>query len=362
MMWGVAGENEIRECDAKRMVEALELARRGVGWCSPNPPVGAVVADEGGHVRGRGWHQRAGEAHAEVAAIQDAGGVGAVQGATLYVTLEPCSTHGRTPPCVDLIRAAGIRRVVAGCADPNPTHAGKGMDILRQSGAEVVCGVEELACRELIRGFARRVTTGRPWVVLKAALSIDGKITRPAGESRWITGEVARADAHDLRAEVDAILVGAGTVIADDPLLTVRVPEGHPGRGYCPLRVVLAGERELPRDAALLSDTSGGETVLYKQMEPDAVLDALGERGVNMLLVEGGAGIYHAFLEAGLVDELVVYVAPIVCGAAGRPMLDLPLAGGSLVLRRADVRLVGSDVRLRGLVSEFAASWLAVAG
>lgn len=337
-------------CDQALMHEAIGLARRGMGWCSPNPPVGALVVDQAGQIVGRGWHKKAGGAHAEVAAIEDAGGVEAVEGRTLYVTLEPCSTYGRTPPCVDLIIKSNIRRVVIGCKDPNPVHAGRGIDILREAGVETTCGVGEVGCLELIRGFAKRVTTGRPWVVMKAAVSLDGKINRPDGERRWLTGEEARADAHELRGIMDAIVVGAGTVLADDPLLTVRVPDASYAHGRHILRVILAGHRKLPESAQLFQTPEDGETLVLQDQTPEEVLDDLGHRGVNMVLIEGGARVFASFLGAGLVDEVIVYLAPIFCGGSCLHVLSEALLPGSICLKQVEAKMLGCDLRFSGRI------------
>ncbi len=341
------------EPDELYVREALALAQRGMGWCSPNPPVGAVVVDQAGHIVGRGWHQKAGGAHAEVAAIQNAGGEQAVKGMSLYVTLEPCSTHGKTPPCVDLILRSGIRRVVIGCDDPNPIHRGRGVHLLRQAGIEVKVGVLRQDCLKLIRGFTKRITTGRPWVVLKAAVSLDGRLTRPGGEGRWLTGPLARADAHELRGAMDAILVGAGTLLADDPILTVRVPQGHSSHGRRILRVVLSGQRKLPESAQLFHSPEGGEVLVLHHHKPGEVLDELGRRGVNMLLIEGGTRVFESFLGEGLCDEAVVYVAPVLCGGSCLPFLGKPLTPGSITLHHVETKLLGSDSRITGTFRPF---------
>ncbi|NIP93445.1 MAG: bifunctional diaminohydroxyphosphoribosylaminopyrimidine deaminase/5-amino-6-(5-phosphoribosylamino)uracil reductase RibD, partial [Akkermansiaceae bacterium] len=217
--------------DSEYMRRALELARRGLGLTSPNPPVGAVIIEDGREL-GSGWHRRAGEPHAEIEAIRDAvsrGGQGALGNATLYVTLEPCSSVGRTGACTTAIRQAGLKRVVIGAGDPNPANAGRASGILQDAGIEVVEGIEEAACEELIRAFSKAQKTGLPWLIIKTAMSLDGRITRAPGEGPWISGEGSRADVQRLRFEADAILTSGRTVRADDPRLTLRgseIPEG----------------------------------------------------------------------------------------------------------------------------------------
>lgn len=323
------------------MALALEQAARGVGRTHPNPPVGAIVVVNG-EVVGRGFHSQAGKPHAEVEALAEAGA--RAQGADLYVTLEPCSHFGRTPPCVDSVLAAGIRRVFVGSIDPNPLVSGQGVKKLQDAGVEVQTGVFVESCDALIAGFARFIQTGRPFVVLKAGSSLDGKIATASGASKWITGPESRAHVHRMRDELDAVLVGAGTVIADDPLLNVRldapVVAGRPLRN--PVRVVLDGALRCSPEARVF-DVSLGEVIVATcvkdgekierlkargvdvvtfegtdgRIEPDAFLKELGRRGLTTLLVEGGSDVHRAFLSAGVADELRLFMAPKVLGADG---------------------------------------------
>ncbi len=333
------------------MRQALQLAERGAGWASPNPTVGAVVLDSHGKKIGEGWHERVGGPHAEVMAIQSVRNSRQLRKSTLVVTLEPCSTYGRTPPCIDAIIANGIKKVVIGCLDPNPAHAGRALKILKGSGIDVKSGILEESCRRQIRSFGKWVTTGRPWVTAKMAVSLDGRLTRPPGESQWLTSSSARADVQELRSRVDAILVGAGTVRADDPQLSVRLPKDHPRSGRQPLRVVLADKLPLPSKARLFSKSLRQRTIIYRSQPLTDVLDLLGRRQVTSLLVEGGSAVFGSLFSLGLVDEVVAYVAPMVCGTAGRPVVDLRLPGGSMQLSDCEWQTFGPDVRLRACVS-----------
>jgi diaminohydroxyphosphoribosylaminopyrimidine deaminase / 5-amino-6-(5-phosphoribosylamino)uracil reductase len=326
--------------DARFMRMALRLGRRGLGRTSPNPPVGAVVVAHG-TVVGRGFHRKAGAAHAEAAALREAGS--RARGATLYVTLEPCAHHGRTPPCTDAVIAAGVRRVVVGTRDPNPRVPGNGVRRLRAAGIAVSAGVLSAECDALIAAFRTHVTTGRPLVTLKLAASLDGRIATVSGDSRWITGEDSRRYVHRLRAEHDAILVGAETIIRDDPELTCRVRGGRN-----PVRVILDGRLRLPLRARVLTKPEPAATlVLTARPAPAAkvrqvrecgaevvslaakagriplarALRELGKRNIMSVLIEGGATVAAAALTAGVVDRLLVFFAPKVIGGDGRPML-----------------------------------------
>ncbi|MEY2598555.1 MAG: Riboflavin biosynthesis protein RibD [Verrucomicrobiota bacterium] len=334
------------------MRTALREARRGVGLTSPNPAVGAVLV-QAGRVVGRGWHRRAGWPHAEIEALASLPHPEAARGGTLYVTLEPCSTHGRTPPCTEAILAAGVRRVVIGARDPNPLHAGRGLDRLREAGVEVIEGVLERECAFLNRAFFRWITTGRPWVIAKAALSLDGRLARPPGEGQWLSGAAARRDAHRLRSEVDAILVGAHTLRVDNPRLTVRIPGPDSGKVQ-PWRVVLTrGGQPLPAQAHLFTDAFRERTLVFEGRPLESVLEELGGRlRVNSVLVEGGAEVLGGFFDQGLVDEVCFYLTPWVCGG---PTLGIGGVGvGSseegVRLRGVEYRRMGRDVRMTGLV------------
>lgn len=350
--------------DAYFMRQALRLARRGLGRTSPNPPVGALVV-RGGSVVGRGFHARAGQAHAEVVALRQA--AGRARGATLYVTLEPCAHLGRTPPCTEAITAAGIARVVFGARDPNPQVEGDGAGRLRRAGIAVVAGVAQADCDDLISAFRKHVTTGLPLVTLKLAASLDGRIATCTGDSKWITGEAARAIAHRLRDQHDAVLVGVETVIRDDPALTCRLPGGRD-----PLRVVLDRRLRISETARVLTNTGPAATVVATALAGGAkwrrlqvrgvqlvrvpavrggvslrqVLAWLGRAGVSAVLIEGGAAVAASALKARLVDRMVLFYAPKLIGGDGRPMLD---ALGVRAMREAwelgavRVRRVGAD-------------------
>lgn len=342
------------ENDARWMGMALVEARRGIGLTAPNPPVGAVVVADGEVVLGTGWHRRAGSAHAEVEALQAAiaaHGSAAVRGSTLYVTLEPCSTHGRTPPCCEAIVAAGIARVVYAVTDPSPAHAGRADQWLGKAGIEVVRSVGGKDGEALLRPFAKRVTTGIPWVITKLAVSLDGRITRPTGEPRWLSSPEAREDAHRLRAEVDAIVVGAETVRADDPALTIRgaAASERPGKPQ-PWRVVVTRSGRLPSGARVLTDAHRDRTLVVAGSESLAsMLQDLGARGCNAVLVEGGGELVGEFVASGLADEAVVYVAPIWCGAGTRPATGSAVLDAARRLEELTVTRLGPDVRFRGL-------------
>lgn len=331
------------------MRRALRLAECGLGATSPNPCVGALVV-RGRRVLGEGWHRKAGMPHAEVEALRAAEAAGEdVRGATLVVTLEPCCTHGRTPPCTEAIIRAGLKRVVVGATDPNPAHAGRAYEILRAAGVEVVAGVLGEEATFLNRGFNRWVTTGRPWVIGKAAMSLDGGLTRPDGR-RWLTGTRARQDAHRLRAACDAILVGAGTLRADDPQLTVRGVEGF-GEGEVreqPWRVVVTRSGELPRLARVFTDLYRERTLVYRSQSWLEVLEDLGRRGVTRLLVEGGGAVLDDLSRQGLVDEAVIYYAPL--DFSGREDVVRAEAFRALALERMSVRALGMDLKIQGVV------------
>ncbi len=322
------------------MDRALDLARRGPAHGS-NPRVGCVLLGHDGRTLAEGWHEGAGTPHAEAAAVAAARADGVdLRGATAVVTLEPCRHTGRTPPCADLLLTAGIVRVVYGLDDPNPQAAG-GARRLADAGVAVVGGVREPEAAALLRVWAGAVRAGRPWVTLKLAASLDGRVAAADGSARWITSPEARAHAHRLRADVGAIAVGTGTVVADDPALTAR--EDGTTSAHQPLRVVI-GLRDVPQDARLRGP--GGELVHVRSHDPADVLELLAERGVRHLLVEGGPTVSAAFLRAGLVDEVVAYVAPVLLGAGPAAVGDLGITGigGALRMRTRSVEQVGPDV------------------
>lgn len=358
------------ELDHEAMGLALAEAKRGRP--SPNPRVGAAVVRDG-RVIALGHHAKAGLAHAEVDAIANAGD--SVEGATLYVTLEPCNHHGRTGPCTEAILRAGLVRVVVGCRDPAP-HVPGAIDRLRGEGVQVDVGLREQECAALVADFAKHVTTGTPFVVLKAAVTLDGKVATRTGDSRWITGEAARTEAHRLRDESDAVLVGVGTVLADDPSLTVRHVHGRD-----PIRVLLDADLRTPPEAAVVrgAASSPSPTLVFHARDVDPsrakalaapgvelipvarhprgidlpdVLRTLGARDVVRLLVEGGARVHGAFLDLGLADRAAVFIAPRIVGDADA----LSFAAGDGVesirdawrLRDPEVRALGSDLLISG--------------
>lgn len=327
---------------------ALDEARKGVGKTAPNPPVGAVIVKDG-ILLGKGWHRAAGRPHAEREALADAGGKD-VRGATIYVTLEPCSTQGRTPPCTAGIVEAGISRVVYACVDRNPDHAGRADELLRAAGIEVVSGVLASEAERLLRPFFKVRETGLPWVIWKTAMSLDGRITRPPGEGQWLTGAAARRDVQELRATVDAILTSGETLRRDNPALTIRVPELLEGRDQ-PWRVVFSDRPEsLPPDAAVFADKWKSRTLVRPRGELAETLRNLSkEQGVLTAMVEAGGVFSGALFEAGLVDEVVVYYAPILCGG---PSPALGGAGLPEALRLEEIEhmRLGDDVRMRAIV------------
>ena len=353
--------------DHAHMARALRLAAKGLYTTQPNPRVGCVIA-RGEEIVGEGFHARAGEPHAEVFALR-AAGEGA-RGATAYVTLEPCAHFGRTPPCADALVAAGVARVVAACADPNPKVAGGGFAKLRAAGIVVETGLMRDAARELNRGFFSRIERGRPWLRVKLAMSLDGRTALANGKSQWITGAPARADVQCWRARSSAILTGAGTARADDPRLTVRLQDGeafttalrvvldarldalrtnaHLLDGSAPTLVVHA-ERAQPRDAGYANAELAGVAVLDGRLDLTHALSLLAARGVNELQVEAGPTLCGALFAQGLVDELLLYIAPRVLGDMARPLLSLPpvaeISAGRQ-LRVVDERRIGEDWRV----------------
>src|SRR5579863_6468130 len=382
------------------MARALELAERGLETTHPNPRVGCVIA-HGEEILGEGWHERAGEPHAEINALGAAGPKAA--GATAYVTLEPCSHHGRTPPCVDALIEARVARVIFALEDPNPRVSGRGAEALRRAGLVVECGLMAAEAAELNPGFLKRMRSGRPWVRVKLAMSLDGRTALANGASQWITGPAAREDVQHWRARSSAILTGIGTVLADDPRLNVRLPDPPSGAPRPqPLRVIVDARLQTPPDARML--TAGGsvlimtapdankeadfaarraqlakrgaaiEEVPASESEPAAeagpprdsvagassalatrlrlpdILDRLGRREVNELWVEAGARLAGALLQQGLVDELLIYIAPKLLGPQARPLVEmselhaLAAAPNFIVV---ETRQIGEDVRLR---------------
>jgi len=336
------------------MALALLEAQKGVGRTAPNPPVGAVVVKDGKFL-GTGWHRRAGLPHAEVeamAAAELAHGKGCLAGATVYVTLEPCSTVGKTPTCTGGLIHAGVSRVVYGCADPNPSHAGAADDILKKAGITVRARVLEKECEVILRPFAKAQRTGLPWVIWKCAMSLDGRITRPEGEGQWLSGAEARADVQQLRAVVDAILTSGETVRRDKPSLTIRVPELLEGREQ-PWRVILTNRPEsLPSEAPLFNDEWKNRTLIRSGGLEEALRGLVKEHGVLSVMIEAGGKLSAALLAAGLVDEAVIYHTPILCGGGTLPALAGEVFPESIELRDVTWENVGADRRERGLIGK----------
>lgn len=337
--------------DAHWMDLALAEARKGIGRTAPNPPVGAVIVKHG-ILLGSGWHRAAGQPHAEREALADAlqrHGKEAVRGSTAYVTLEPCSTHGRTPPCTNGLIEAGVSRVVYACVDRNPDHAGRADALLKQAGIEVSSGVRRDEAEKLLRPFFKVSDTGLPWIIWKTAMSLDGRITRPPGEGQWLTGAEARADVQKLRSTVDAILTSGATVRRDNPALTIRIPELLEGRKQ-PWRVIFSDQPDsLPQNSQVFTATDG-RTLLRPRHDFENTLRNLArEQGVLTAMTEAGGIFSAALFEAGLIDEVVVYYAPLLCGG---PTPGLAGAGlkQSLKLTEIEFTRLGDDIRFRGVI------------
>jgi len=367
--------------DTKYMGMALRLARRGIGSVEPNPAVGAVIV-KANQIIGRGWHKKFGGPHAEINALEDCKTLGVnPRGAAMYVTLEPCSHEGKTGPCTQAIIAAGVAKVFVAMIDPSEHASGKGIEQLRDAGIEVQTGICETEARILNAPFIKFAATGRCWVTLKWAQSIDGKVAwaQKRDEQRWISSEQSRKDVHKLRRRAEAILVGVNTVSADDPLLTAR-----PSKGKKAARIVLDNHLKIPLDCKLIKMARKDPVIIYTrgetvQAEPEIVaqiskrgaellaypdtqgrsnlyflLDELSKRGISHLLVEGGPRVLTSFLKEGLADEIVIYIAPKIFGAQGSvditgPMAELTQAVG---LHYVDIERFGDDVRLRGLTAK----------
>jgi diaminohydroxyphosphoribosylaminopyrimidine deaminase/5-amino-6-(5-phosphoribosylamino)uracil reductase len=365
------------DLDEKFMRTALRLAARGKGTTSPNPRVGALVVKKGAVVS-RGWHKRTGEPHAEVIALRGAGQAAA--GSTLYVTLEPCSSEGRTPPCTDQIVAAGVKRVVVGATDPWPAHCGRGFRILRRKGIEVTRGLLEAQSEKLNEGFYKFVSTGFPFVTVKAALSLDGRIATSTGESKWISNERSRQHAHRLRNESDAIIVGVGTVRRDNPSLTVR---GEFAEVHSPWKVVVDSRASVGLPCKLLSGESASRTILATtRRAPQSRLEAiastgaeivvcgekqgkvslrdlmrrLAKRGILYVLIEGGSQVITSALEAGVVDKVAFFYAPKIIGGAEAPSVvegkGARRITKALAVNHLTVRRFGTDVLIEGYVAK----------
>ncbi|MGA2604741.1 MAG: bifunctional diaminohydroxyphosphoribosylaminopyrimidine deaminase/5-amino-6-(5-phosphoribosylamino)uracil reductase RibD [Verrucomicrobiia bacterium] len=354
--------------DERFMQRALALARRGLGKTSPNPAVGAVLVRKG-RVVGAGWHRRAGGPHAEVFALR---GVNA-RGATLYVTLEPCCTWGKTPPCTEAIIAAGVKRVIVAARDPNPKHNGRGLQVLQRAGIRVEAGLLADEATRMNEAFNKWITTGMPFVIAKAGMSLDGKIATRTGDSKWITSEVARREAHKLRATAEAVMVGANTVIRDDPRLSVR----HGVRGEQPWRVVVDARGRISKSAKIFRDAHRHRTLVLTaslslegwrrylsragitvtvlphkggRIDLRAALKALGKQGITSVLVEGGGELLGSLFDARLVDKVALFYAPIIIGGRGAVAAvageGVARVGKAMRLRDCHWRRVGKDEML----------------
>lgn len=356
--------------DVAYMRQAVALARRGTGWTDPNPLVGAVVVKDG-KVIGRGYHARCGGLHAERAALADC--TGSPRGATMYVTLEPCCHQGRQPPCTDAILAAGIARVVVGSDDPNPLVAGKGLEILRRGGVEVVSGVLREACGALNPVFFHFIRTKRPYVVMKYAMTMDGKIATRTGASRWITGEAARRRVHRDRHRYTAIMAGVGTVLADDPMLNCRIKGGKN-----PVRIICDTHLRTPLTSQIIRTAGEIPTILATCAEPslygpyldahcqvwtlperdghvdlDALMDRLGSAGIDSVLLEGGGTLNWAALESGIVQRVQAYVAPKLFGGDAKSPVEgqgVALPDQAVALKNTRISRVGEDILLESEV------------
>ena len=356
--------------DTKHMKRALTLAKKGVGKTSPNPAVGCVIVKNGAII-GEGWHKRAGGHHAEVHALEMAGDE--ARGADVYVTLEPCSHTGKTPPCSEALIRAGVKRVVAGMGDPNPQVNGSGLKALQQAGIETLCGILEKECRAINRPFLKFMATGQPYVTYKCAMTLDGKTACATGESRWISCEASRTVVHRMRAQNDAIMVGVETVIADNPHLTVRHVKGRN-----PLRVIVDSRLRTPDNAAALSTLmANGTLIATTETNPDVharylksgagvlvcssedgrvnlhnLWSKLGERGIRSILLEGGSCLAGEALRQGLIDECVFFYAPKVVGSDGFSpftITGITDMARSIQFRDLSMRRVGTDIMVTAL-------------
>lgn len=377
-----AGSAVVDDLDVEYMKMALALAARGCGHTSPNPMVGAVVV-KGGEVVGRGWHERCGGPHAEVNAIDDAGPAAA--DADIYVTLEPCNHTGKTPPCTEKILAAGIRRVVVAMKDPNPLVAGGGIAHLEERGVAVTTGVCEAEAQTLIEDFVKFIRTGTPFVILKCASTLDGRIATKTGDSKWVTGPAARAHVHEIRHAVDGIMVGVETVRKDDPSLTTRLGEGRAGKD--PVRVILDSRLTIPEESKMLTQDSNAKTVVATgpgapedkvrrlakmgvevvevplregKIDLPALMERLGALKMMSLLIEGGGRVVASALSDGIVDKICFFYAPkilggddgvSVCSGAGPDLM-----ADAIRIRNLDVRRFGDDVMFSGYIEKKASA------
>lgn len=362
--------------DSVYMLRALELASKGSGSTSPNPLVGAVIVKDG-RIIGEGWHERAGESHAEINAI--ANSKEPIEGATMYVNLEPCSHHGRTPPCaVELVKRK-FGRVVIAMEDPNPMVAGRGIKLLRDNGIQVDVGVHKLEALKLNDIFIKHITKKTPFVLLKAAMTLDGKTATKSGDSKWISGKLSRGYVHQLRNRYTSILVGLNTVLKDDPELTTRL-EGEKGRN--PIRIILDSKGRIPADAKVLRMYAGRSTIIAstedmnqekqrflkaegaeiiitgkrdEKVDMKQLIEELGKRGIDSLLVEGGGTVAASFLEDGLIDKAAIFIAPVIIGgkAAPTPVMGagVDLISDGYRLKHQSITIFGQDVLVEGYIN-----------
>jgi len=338
------------QLDTQCMALALQLASEGRHTVHANPMVGCVVA-RAGEIIAQDYHREFGKGHAEANALAQINGK--ANGATMYVTLEPCSHHGKTPPCAEAVIAAGVTKVIIATLDPNPLVAGTGAQMLKNAGIEVEVGLLENEAKNLNRGFIKRMKTGLPFVTSKIAMSLDGKIAMASGESKWITSEDARVDVHKLRRDNQAILTGSGTVLKDNPNLTARLPENS----VTPIRVVIdSGNKITDKNLNVFSDDA--ETLVINsnncasavdgKVDLKAALLKLGKMGINTLLVEAGSGLNGALQQAGLIDEMIIYTAPILLGSDATSMMQLPITemNNKIKLQISDCRQIGVDMKI----------------
>lgn len=362
--------SKVQVSDSQYMARAIQLAKKGLFTTEPNPRVGCVIV-KANKIIGEGWHEKAGEAHAEINALKQAGND--AKGATVYVTLEPCSHHGKTPPCADALIEAGVQRVVAAMQDPNPLVSGNGLTKLAKAGIEVESGLMEAQAVELNPGFIKRMSKGLPWVRVKLAMSLDGRTAMDSGESKWITGSTAREDVQKLRARSSAVLTGIGTMLADDPSMNVRIEAeklGVSSNINQPLRVIVDSQLKCPVDAKMFSLPGRSIILTTESAQGDfkhenveivrlpsndgyvdltAALNWLAEQQVNEVHVEAGSQLSGALMEAELVDEIVVYMAPHIMGNGAKGLFHLPFIekmNQRIGLEINDVRAVGVDWRI----------------
>ena len=336
--------------DTQCMALALQLASKGRHTVHANPMVGCVIVYDG-EILAQDYHREFGQGHAEVNALSQLDGN--ADDATLYVTLEPCSHYGKTPPCAEALIASGISKVIIAMLDPNPLVSGKGVKILEDAGIKVEAGLLENDARNLNRGFIKRMQTGMPFVTSKIAMSLDGKTAMASGESKWITSEAARIDVHKLRQDNQAVLTGSGTVLQDNPSLTVRLPNNS----TTPLRVIIDSSNQITDDSlnifsndaeTLIINSNNCKTLKNGKINLKSALKLLGEMGINSVLLEAGSGLNGAMQEAGLIDELVIYTAPVLLGSEATSMIQLPIGNmkNKVKLKITDCRQIGVDMKI----------------